>query len=294
MNPIPGKHRGLVNGAHDPCEGDHAHVCQPHLLRLLVGVSPPNEEEGITVVLVGRAVILGHYAMNDLCNLVDEGHDLPLKDFSRRAEVAYLGSGNDAVHAAAWDHGIDAGGVQAPHVGADYVHASLSEAQGQQRPKLYDGLLQDDRLHGLLLGLVRAKRDRQALAQPSPLEAQPGRALVLGLVVLLQLLKLKLGIGHLHCNQGIVGNDLHLLDHSFHRVQHEVVSVMREEEGADEQHHADEGRRCQAHQRLLSDIGPDVEEERHVGIAGLAQAPELRAHPEPLLRTDVVRTPHAL
>mmetsp|Transcript_2480 Transcript_2480/g.5670 ORF Transcript_2480/g.5670 Transcript_2480/m.5670 type:complete len:306 (-) Transcript_2480:167-1084(-) len=95
--------------------------------------------------------------MHNLGNLVDEDHDLVLEDLGAVGKILDLAISKNTVHHAAWDHGIDPGGVAPLHILADNLSSSLSKPQGKKTADLNDGLLQDYCLHGLLLLLALPK-----------------------------------------------------------------------------------------------------------------------------------------
>mmetsp|Transcript_54176 Transcript_54176/g.167965 ORF Transcript_54176/g.167965 Transcript_54176/m.167965 type:complete len:309 (-) Transcript_54176:324-1250(-) len=278
----------LVHTGEDPREGDEREVGQALAEEALEAVRAPDDEEGVAHVLVDRSVVLVDDAVNDLRNLVHELHDLALKDLGREAEVPDPGVADDALHAAAWDHRVDARAVQAAHVVAHDVRARLPEAQGQQGAQLDDCLLENESLHGLLaLGGWEICLDEAVPTLEPLVEEFVATGLQLGFPVLDDLLQLELGVGHLQGYQRVVCDRLHLLHHPLHRLEHQGAGVAGEEERADAEDDADEEGGDQREHGLLACEGPLVEEEDQVPIVELDASEQLRVHAHGLRRPEV-------
>mmetsp|Transcript_97145 Transcript_97145/g.270310 ORF Transcript_97145/g.270310 Transcript_97145/m.270310 type:complete len:403 (-) Transcript_97145:1439-2647(-) len=229
------KHPGLVYLSHDLDEGHDGHVRKFRLLLWRNPRQPPDDEEGVTDVLVGGPVEVVNATMHDLTNLVDEDHDLLLQDLGGEREVADVAKADDGVHLVPGHHRVNPGAVPALHVLPDDLGAGFSEAQGQQATQLDDGLLEDDSLHGLPHLLQVAAQVHQLL------ELGHLGQLLLALGIL-DLLAPVLQVAQLYRLQRIVLDGLHLSNHALDGVQEQLVCVGIKGCRADANGKADEDR----------------------------------------------------
>mmetsp|Transcript_72588 Transcript_72588/g.205224 ORF Transcript_72588/g.205224 Transcript_72588/m.205224 type:complete len:860 (+) Transcript_72588:411-2990(+) len=250
------QHRRPVDGAEHLRERDHRHVRELVEGDGLLLQRPPDHEESVAVVLVRVAEELVHDPVDDLRDLVHEGHDVVLEHLGRHAEVPDARHADDALDGDALDHRVHAGAVDAVHVVLDDVGAGLPETYGQQGPELDDGLLEDRRLHELGRLLVRAGELLVDFLHHALL-LHPG----LGAVPLLDLEVL---VGHLHGHQRVEADRVDLRHHVLQGVQDEVVRVVRDDQRPRAERDADEDRDDDGEHGLRLHEGPDVEVEGEV------------------------------
>mmetsp|Transcript_83802 Transcript_83802/g.260419 ORF Transcript_83802/g.260419 Transcript_83802/m.260419 type:complete len:235 (+) Transcript_83802:815-1519(+) len=231
MPAVAGEVRGAVDGAQDLGEGDDRQIRHPLRLRPLLLLHAPDDEEGLPVVLVRRPVVLVRHAVDDLCDHVHEGVDLRLQHLGRDGEVADPAHADDAVHPGAGNHRVDGHGLLALHVVSDDVGARLAEAEGEQGAELDDGLLQDQRLHRLLLALAARAVDEVLQYHHQLVLAQPLR-LRLG-----YLLRPELVVGHLRRDERVVADGGHVPDHLLYGPHNEAVRVVGEQQRPENEQH---------------------------------------------------------
>mmetsp|Transcript_83801 Transcript_83801/g.260416 ORF Transcript_83801/g.260416 Transcript_83801/m.260416 type:complete len:377 (+) Transcript_83801:423-1553(+) len=177
--PVLGEQRRLADLRHGLDDRNQGHIGQALLLLWGMAGEAPCQEEGLTHVLVRAAAKLAGASVDDRSNAVGEHRDLVLQDLSRLGEVPHGAEAKYALDCPPGPHGVEGGGQVALHALHDDLRAGLAEAESQQRAYLDDGLLQDNRLHGLGY-LVEVQRPH---AVP-----QPGEVSVLFLVLCMDIL----------------------------------------------------------------------------------------------------------
>mmetsp|Transcript_100008 Transcript_100008/g.224103 ORF Transcript_100008/g.224103 Transcript_100008/m.224103 type:complete len:320 (+) Transcript_100008:203-1162(+) len=273
VRPVACEHRRPVDGPQDLREGHDGQFRHPLDPADLLLLHPPDDEEGLPVVLVRRPVELVRHTVDDLCDHVHEGVDPGLQNLRGHAEVADAADADDALHDGAGDHCVDADGLLAPHVVLDDVGASLAEAESEQGAELDDGLLQDQRLHGLLLRRAEVTRHAVLREPPHLLLVKPPRP------GLLNLLLLELLVRHLRRHQRVVADGHDVPDHLLDGGDDELVRVVREHHRP---HHQQDQEQEHGHQLIEGGLlgeRPVVEVELQPHLVVLGVGDQLRVLP---------------
>jgi hypothetical protein len=172
--------------------------------------------------------------MNYSSDSIHKDHDLLLENFGGVGEISDVAETEDRYDLLPWYDGVHT--TRALHVLSDNLGASLAEAQGEKRPNVDDRLLQHISLkHHIVLSLLLVRLLSLATAPPPPF-------LSLALQVLQFLHRYLFIFFFLRCSQGILGNARDLLDHLLDGIDHELIAIGREDQRAEDKHHAHEDR----------------------------------------------------
>jgi len=170
--------------------------------------------------------------VSDFSDLIHIGHDLFLEHLHSRDEVLQDAEAEDGVRPLPWHDGIQLSVLF--HILTNDVGARLSEAQSQQMANFDNSTLKHSRLILLFLSTCRC----------------------LALVLVDERHRSSLIDIFRSCNQWILRNESHLLDHPLQWVEDEPLCVLGEQDRAEGENDDDEQRSCNVDDRLRHKGGP--------------------------------------
>mmetsp|Transcript_95904 Transcript_95904/g.254774 ORF Transcript_95904/g.254774 Transcript_95904/m.254774 type:complete len:380 (-) Transcript_95904:852-1991(-) len=256
---VYGQDAGLVDLGYNLDEGHDGHVRQLGLLLRARPGEAPDDEEGVADVLVRSPVEVVHAAVHNLAHLVHEDHDLLLQHLRRVCEVADAAEADDGVNLLPRHHRVHPSAVATLHVLPDDLGAGLAKTQREQSTKFDDGLLEDDRFHGL----------PDLFCMACPVQQLPEGAHLGELLTALHALDLfapVLQVAKLHGLQWIVPDGLHLGDHALNRFEQQLVGIDVEGPHADANGKADEDGLEHAQPSLQLRRSPTIKGKNHVHV----------------------------